>query len=398
MSAAPLDGLRILAVSQFGAGPFGTQMLADLGAEIIKIEDPGVGGDVARDIGPYTGEQDSLYFQSFNRGKKSITLNLKHPQGRAVLRDLARVSHAVYNNLRGDLPKTLGLTYAALADANPALVCCSLSGFGSTGPRAAEPAFDYLIQGYAGWMSVTGEPDGPPVKCGVSVVDFAAGYASMAALMAGLWDAQRTGVGRDLELSLLDTAVSMLSYYAIWALNREWQPARVEDSGHQSIVPAQNFPTRDGWIVVFCNKEKFWTSLVEAMELPQVARDPRFATFADRLAHKAALLPILSARFAQLTTAEWLRRLRGRVPCGPVNTIAQALDDEQIAARDMIVEVKHKHFGVLREVGTPVKTPGASPNLSPAPALGQHTDEILTSLLHYDAARVAALRASGALG
>jgi len=393
-----LQGLRILAVSQFGAGPFGTQMLADLGAEIIKIEDPAVGGDVAREVGPYASEHDSLYFQSFNRGKKSLTLDLKHPEGRAVLRDLARVSHAVYNNLRGDLPQTLGVTYAALKDVNPALVCCSLSGFGQTGPRAAEPAFDYLIQGYAGWMSVTGEPDGPPGKCGVSVVDFAAGYASMAALLAGLWDAQRSGVGRDIELSLLDSAVSMLSYYAIWALNREWQPARVEDSGHQSLVPAQNFPTRDGWLVVFCNKEKFWTNLVEAMELRELAGDPRFATFADRLANKSALLPILKTRFGELTTSEWLARLRGRVPCAPVNTIAQALADEQIAARDMIVEVKHPRFGILKQVGTPVKSEGVSPNLTPAPALGQHTDEILRSLLHYEPGRIAALRASGALG
>jgi crotonobetainyl-CoA:carnitine CoA-transferase CaiB-like acyl-CoA transferase len=398
VTRAPLDGLRILTVSQFGAGPFGTQLLADLGAEIIKIEDPRVGGDVARQVGPYAGDDDSLYFQSFNRGKKSLTLDLKHPDGRAVLRDLARVSHAVYNNLRGDLPETLGVTYAALKDVNPALVCCSLSGFGRTGPRAVEPAFDYLIQGYAGWMAVTGEPDGPPGKCGVSVVDFAGGYASMAALLAGLWDAQRTGVGRDLELSLLDTAVSMLSYYAIWALNRDWHPARVEDSGHQSIVPAQNFPTRDGWIVIFCNKEKFWTNLVEAMELPEVARDPRFATFADRLVHKAALVPMLKTRFAERTTAEWLARLRGKVPCAPVNTIAQALDDEQIVARDMIVEVKHPRFGVLRQVGGPVKTEGAAPNLDPAPALGQHTDEILRTLLQYDPDRIAALRASGALG
>ena len=304
----------------------------------------------------------------------------------------------VYNNLRGALPEQRGVTYAALKDVNPALVCCSLSGFGRTGPRAAEPAFDYLIQGYAGWMSVTGEPDGPPVKAGVSVVDFAGGYASMAALLAGLWDASRTGVGRDLELSLLDTAVSMLSYYAIWALNRDWQPARVEDSGHQSLVPAQNFPTKDGVIVIFCNKEKFWASLVEAMELPAVGRDPRFATFADRLLHKSVLVPILKARFAERTTSDWLSRLRGRGPSAPVNTLAQALADEQIAARDMIIEVKHPRFGVLREVGTPVKTEGAAPNLSPAPALGQHTDEILRTLLQYDPARIAALRASGALG
>jgi crotonobetainyl-CoA:carnitine CoA-transferase CaiB-like acyl-CoA transferase len=395
---SPLQGLRIVAVEQFGAGPFGTQLLADLGAEVIKIEDPGVGGDSARPVGPYADEGDSLYFQSFNRGKKSITLDLEHPEGRAVLRDLARVSHAVYNNLRGDLPERLGLTYAQLKDVNPALVCCSLSGFGRTGPRAAEPAFDYLIQGYAGWMSVTGEPDGPPVKAGVSVVDFAGGYASTATLLAGLWDAQRTGVGRDLELSLLDTAVSMLSYYAIWTLNRDWRPARVEDSGHQSLVPAQNFPTRDGVIVIFCNKEKFWTNLVEALERPDLARDPRFATFADRLVHKSALVPILKARFAERTTAEWLARLRGRVPCAPVHTIAQALADPQIAARDMIIEVKHPRFGVLREVATPVKTEGATPNLTPAPALGEHTDEILHTLLGYEPARIAALRASGALG
>ena len=398
MTRAMLEGLRILAVSQFGAGPFGTQLLADLGAEVIKIEDPAVGGDVSRQVGPFAGDGDSLYFQSFNRGKKSLTLDLTHPDGRAVLRDLARVSHAVYNNLRGDLPARLGLTYAALADANPALVCCSLSGFGATGPRAAEPAFDYLIQGYAGWMSVTGEPDGPPGKCGVSVVDFAGGYASVAALMAGLWDATRTGVGRDIDISLLDTAVSMLSYFAIWTLNRDWTPTRVADSGHQSLVPAQNFPTRDGWIVVFCNKEKFWTALVDALELPAVARDPRFATFADRLQHKDALIPLLEARFAEHMTAEWLARLRGRVPCAPVNTLAQALDDEQVRARDMLIEVKHPQFGVLREVGSPVKTPGAITTPAPAPALGQHTEPLLRELLRYSPERIAALRASGAFG
>jgi crotonobetainyl-CoA:carnitine CoA-transferase CaiB-like acyl-CoA transferase len=398
MTRAMLDGLRIVTVSQFGAGPFGTQLLADLGAEVIKVEDPAVGGDVSRHVGPHTGEDDSLYFQSFNRGKKSLTLDLTHPAGRAVLRDLARVSHAVYNNLRGDLPARLGLTYAALKDANPAIVCCSLSGFGATGPRAGEPAFDYLIQGYAGWMSVTGEPDGPPGKCGVSVVDFAGGYASVAALMAGLWDAQRSGVGRDIDISLLDTAVSMLSYFAIWALNRDWQPVRVADSGHQSLVPAQNFRTRDGWLVLFCNKEKFWRALVDALERPALADDPRFATFADRLAHKDALLPILAARFAELTTAQWLGRLRGRVPCAPINTIAEALDDEQVRARDMIVEVKHPRFGVLREVASPVKTAGGGAAPRPAPALGEHNEAILRELLQYDTARIAKVRASGALG
>ena len=189
----PLDGVRILAVSQFGAGPFGTQVLADLGAEVIKIEDPGVGGDVARYVPPFAGEADSPYFQSFNRGKRSITLNLRHPDGQAVFHDLVRVSDAVFNNARGDLPGKLGLTYEALKSVNPRVVCCALTGFGTTGPRAAEPAYDYLIQGYAGYMAVTGEPDGPPGKCGVSIIDFAGGYAAMIGLMVGLFDARAHG-------------------------------------------------------------------------------------------------------------------------------------------------------------------------------------------------------------
>ena len=393
----PLDGLRILAIDQFGAGPFGTQLLADLGAEVIKIEDP-AGGDSSRDTGPDARDGDSLFFQSFNRGKKSIAIDLRHPDGRLVFHDLVRVSHAVFNNLRGDQPAKLGLTYADLREINPAVVCCSLSGFGATGPRASEPAFDYLIQGYAGWMSLTGEPDGPPGKCGVSVVDFAGGYAAMSALMAGLWDASRSGVGRDIDISLLDTAVSMLSYLAAWSLNQDWQPRRVAESGHQVLVPAQNFATRDGFIVIFCNKPKFWDALVAALELHDAGRDPRFATFADRLANKHALVPMLSARFKERSTAEWLARLRGRVPCAPVNTMAEALADEQVQAREMIIEVKHPERGTLREVASPVKTPGAITTPAPAPKLGQHTDDIVRELLGYDAGRITQLHASGAFG
>jgi crotonobetainyl-CoA:carnitine CoA-transferase CaiB-like acyl-CoA transferase len=398
MSRPPLAGLRVVTVSQFGAGPFGTQVLADLGADVIKIEDPAVGGDIARYVPPFRHERDSLYFQSFNRGKKSVTLDLRRPEAAAVLHDLVRVSHAVYNNLRGDLPEKLGLTYATLGAVNPAVVCCSLSGFGRTGPRAAEPAYDYLVQGYAGYMALTGEPDGPPGKCGVSVIDFAGGYASMLGLMVGLWDAQRTGIGRDVDVSLLDTAVSMLSYFAIWSLNRDWTPERVADSGHQTLVPAQNFRTRDGWIVIFCNKDKFWEALVDGLDLPELKTDRRFATIPDRLTHKAALLAILEPRFATRSTREWLRRLSGRVPCAPVNTMQDALDDEQVRRRDMILEVAHPHFGVLREVASPIKTHGAVTQPAPAPGLGEHTDQILRELLHYPPERIAALRAAGVLG
>ena len=398
MARAPLDGVRILTVSQFGAGPFGTQVLADLGAEIIKIEDPNVGGDVSRYVPPYLAEQDSLYFQSFNRGKKSVTINLRHPDGQRVFQDLVRVSDAVFNNLRGDQPGKLGLTYEALRDVNSRIVCCSLSAFGSTGPRAAEPGYDYLIQGYAGYMAITGEPDGPPGKCGVSIIDFAGGYAAMLGLMVALFDAQRTGVGREVEVSLMDTAVSMLSYFATWTLNRDWTPARTSDSGHQTLVPAQNFPTRDGWIVVFCAKEKFWTRLVELMGLPELASDPRFGSFPDRLRHKDALIAILRERFQTRTSTEWLTLLRGQVPCAPVNSVSEALQDEQVLARDMIVEVEHPYFGTIREVATPIKTDGVVTRPAPAPRLGEHTDSILREVLSYGDRTIDALRTKGAIG
>lgn len=398
MTRPPLDGLRILAVSQFGAGPFGTQMLADLGADIIKIEDPGVGGDSARYVPPFQGEADSPYFQSFNRGKRSVSLNLRHPDGQAVLHDLVRVSDAVFNNARGDLPDKLGLTYDLLKAINPRVVCCSLTGYGRTGPRAAEPAFDYLVQGYAGYMAVTGEPDGPPGKCGVSVIDFAGGYAAMVGLMVGLFDAQRTGVGRDVDISLLDTAVSMLSYLAVWTLNRDWIAERTRSSAHQTIVPAQNFPTRDGWIVIFCNKDKFWRDLVETLGAPELAEDARFRTFADRFANKDALLPLLQARFATRSTSEWLDRLRGRVPCAPVNDVRQALADPQVLARDMIVEVEHPDFGPLREVRSPVRTEGEIRHPARAPRLGEHTDQILREILSYSDGTIARLRETGVIG
>ena len=398
MTRPPLDGLRILAVSQFGAGPFGTQMLADLGADIIKIEDPGVGGDSARYVPPFEGEADSPYFQSFNRGKRSVALNLRHPDGQGVFHDLVRVSDAVFNNARGDLPDKLGLTYDTLREINPRVVCCSLTGYGRTGPRAAEPAFDYLVQGYAGYMAVTGEPDGPPGKCGVSVIDFAGGYAAMVGLMVGLFDAQRTGVGRDVDISLLDTAVSMLSYFAVWTLNRDWIAERTPSSAHQTIVPAQNFPTRDGWIVIFCNKDKFWRDLVETLGAPELAEDARFRTFADRFAHKDALIPVLQARFATRTTEEWLERLRGRVPCAPVNDVRQALADPQVAARDMIVEVEHPEFGPLKEVRSPVRTEGEIRHPARAPKLGEHTDRILREILSYSDGTITRLREAGVIG
>src|ERR1051326_2737742 len=256
----PLEGVRILAVSQFGAGPFATSLLADLGADVVKIEDPR-GGDSARYVSPTSAGTDDLYFQSFNRNKRSVAIDLGDPRGSAVFRRLVPSARAVYNNLRGDLPARLGLTYEALKDVNPRLVCCSLSGFGRTGPRSAQPGYDNLIQALAGYMALTGEPGGPPTKCGVSIIDFAGGYASAIGLAVALFDAERTGIGRDVDVSLLDTAVHMLNYLAIWSLNDGFEPGRIADSGHPVLVPAQNFATADGTIAVICFKEKFWERL-----------------------------------------------------------------------------------------------------------------------------------------
>src|SRR2546422_7541096 len=293
--------------------------LSDLGAEVIKVEDPTTGGDEARAVPPFSdpGARDGLYYQSLNRGARSITLNLRTPEGRDLLHRLVGRADAVYNNMRGDLPGKLGLDYAALKTANPRVVCCSLSGFGRTGPRAGDPGYDYLLQAYAGFMSVSGEPDAPPTKCGVSIVDFSGGILSALALMIGLYRARTAGVGCDLDVSLLDAAVSMLNYMAIWTLNRDWRPQRLPEGAHQSLVPSQSFQTRDGWIVIMCMKEKFWERLVERMGLARLGEDARFRTFADPLAHPDALPPILRAGFLRPPPARGPQRPRRPGPSAP---------------------------------------------------------------------------------
>lgn len=393
-SELPLSGVRILAASQLGAGPWALTLLSDLGADVVKLEPPGQ-GDEARNVPPFAERGDSLYFQSLNRGARGITIDLRRPEGREVLRRLVPACDAVYNNLRGGEPARLGLTFAALGDANPRVVCCSLSGFGQTGPRAGEPGYDFLVQAYAGFMSLTGEPDAPPARCGVSVVDFSAGILSVLALMIGLHRAQRTGVGCDLDVSLYDGALSMLNYLAGWTLNRDWQPQRTRDNAHQTLVPSQSFRTADGFIVVMCMKEKFWRRLCERMGREHLRDDPRFASFADRYANRGALIELLAADFRARTTDEWLTLLRGHVPCGPVYSVEEALADEHAAARDMIIGYEHPDFGWLRQVGTPIKIAGVTPVYRRAPLLGEHTDEVLAALGGFTEGEIAALRARG---
>jgi succinate---hydroxymethylglutarate CoA-transferase len=397
MSSLPLDGIRILAFTQLGAGPYAMMVLGDLGAEIVKIEDPTIGGDEARTVPPYAGQGDSPYFQSMNRNAKSFTLNLRVPQGREVFHRLVRHADAVYSNPRGDLPAKLGLDYVSLKAVNPRIVCCALSGFGKTGPRAAEPGYDFLIQALAGFMSLTGEPSAPPTRCGVSIADFSGGLASAVGLLVGLLRARQTGVGCDVDVSLLDTAVSMLNYLAVWNLNRGHRVERQPDGAHQTLVPSQRFATQDGHLVIMCMKEKFWQRLAHRVGLGRLIDDPRFRTFADRLEHRQELLAMLTRIMASKTTDEWLTILRGHVPCAPVYTVEEALRDEQVIARDMVIEVDHPQFGRLRETGCPIKIDNLPPRYTPASALGADTDELLRSLLGLSDAEIAALRAHGAI-
>ncbi len=393
----PLHGIRILTISQFGAGPYGTMMLSDLGADVIKIEDPSSGGDVARYIPPGAEDGDSLYFQSFNRGKRSILIDLRNEEGRKVFDQLVARCDAVFNNLRGDLPDRLGLTYDSLKRLNPAIVTCSLSGFGRTGPRAKEPGYDALVQAYAGYMSLTGGPDEPPTRSGVSLIDFAGGFAGALGLVAALVEAKQTGIGRDVDVALLDTGISMLTYLAAWKLNSDWQPERVANSSHQTIVPAQNFRTKDGWISVFCAKEIFWQRLADAMDLGHLRDDERFRTFADRYRNRDELLPLLDDVFAARTTSEWMARFDG-VPAAPVNSLEDALADEQVEARGTIVEAEHEKLGRVRQAGSPFRTEGVHDDVRRAPSLGEHTDEVLQELLGYTKEQIDQLRDSGAIG
>ncbi len=330
----PLEDVRIIALEQYGAGPFGSVHLADLGAEVIKIEDPRTGGDIGRYVPPYVHGEDSLFYETFNRNKQSLSLDISTPAGRAVFEDLVRTSDAVWSNLRGDVPAKIGIRYDDLAHLNPAIVCCSLTGFGMTGPRRTEPGYDYVLQGIAGWMSLTGDPGGPPTKTGLSLVDFSSGFVAALSLLAGLHAARRDGVGGDCDVSLYDTALSLLTYPATWAMTAGYEPVRTKDSAHPSLVPFQAFEAADGWLVVGCAKEKFWQRLVAVIGRPDLGDDERFATFALRDRNRDALLPQLKEAFLGDTVEHWMVQLRAAgVPSSPINDVGQALADPQAAAR-----------------------------------------------------------------
>jgi CoA:oxalate CoA-transferase len=389
-----LEGVRVLDLSRMLAGPYGSMLLADLGADVVKIEEPR-GGDPMRAMGPpFLGpDRESAYFLSINRNKKSVALDLETPEGREVFHDLCRVSDVVWENFRPGVMARLGCAPETLRGLNPRLVVCSISAFGQEGPYREWPAFDLALQAMGGAMSLTGEAGRPPSRMGLPMGDLAGGMFGALAVASALFRRAQTGEGTTFDLSLLDCQVSLLTYVAqyFWADGRV--PGRV-GSGHASVVPYQAFSTRDGHVVVAVFAEQFWGGFCRAIERPELAADPRFDSNPRRVERREELVPVLEAIFHGRSTTEWLARLhREGVPAAPINTVDRVVKDPQVLLREMVVELEHPTLGTLSTLGTPVKPAGATAfRPLPPPALGEHTEPVLRDLLGYPSERIDALR------
>jgi formyl-CoA transferase/CoA:oxalate CoA-transferase len=392
------DGVRVLDLSRMLAGPYGSMLLGDLGAEVIKIEEP-AGGDPMRSMGPPFLDGESAYFLAINRNKKSVALDLERPEGREVFLDLCRVSDVVWENFRPGVMARLGCAPEALRALNPRLVVCSISAFGQGGPYRDWPAFDLALQAMGGGMSITGEEGRPPVRMGLPMGDLAGGMFGALAVAGALFRRAQTGDGTHFDLSLLDCQVSLLTYVAqyFWADGRVPGPV---GSGHPSVVPYQAFATRDGFLVVAVFAEKFWSGFCRAIARPEVVADPRFDSNRERVENRAALIPLLEAVLRERSTAEWLGRLQKEgVPAAPIQRVDDVLRDPQVRERKMVVDLEHPKLGTLKTLGTPIRAAGgAAFRPAPPPALGEHTDAVLGGLLGYPADRVAALRRAGVIG
>ncbi len=393
-----LDGIRVLDFSRMLAGPYGSMLLADLGAEVIKVEEPD-GGDPMRALGPpFLPDGESAYFLAINRNKKSVALDLTRPAGREVLVDLVRRADVLWENFRPGVMERLGLDYASLGAVNPKLVWCSISAYGQDGPYRDWPAFDLALQAMGGAMSVTGEPSGRPVRMGLPMGDLAGGLFGAFAVTSALLRRERTGRGAYVDLALLDCQVSLLTYMAqyFWTDGRVLGPM---GSGHPTVVPYQALATRDGHVIVAVFAEKFWQGFCVAIERPDWKGDGRFATNRDRLVHREALMAEIETAFAQRSTAEWLDRLHAAgVPAAPIQKIDQVLADPQVNHRGMVVEMTHPRHGAMPTLGTPVKVDGEmNVTVLPPPRLGEHTEAVLKDLLSYPTDRIVALRQDGVI-
>lgn len=392
-----LDGIRILDLSRMLAGPYGTLLLADMGAEIIKIEDP-TGGDPTRAfLEKAVIDGQAGYFMSINRGKQSLALDLKSPEGKKIFFDLVAKADVIWENFRPDVTKRLGIDYESVARVKPDIVYCSISGFGMN--NVDRPAFDLVLQALGGAMSITGEPGGMPVRMGIPMGDLAGGLFGSIGVLSALVNRFRTGQGQHIDLSLLDCQISLLTYVGQFYLIDGLIPGPV-GSAHESVVPYQAFQTRDGFLVLATFVAKFWAGVCQALELEELIDDPRFVTNIKRRENRQILVPILQERLLERDTATWIARLAEHdVPSAPINNVGQALEQEDVVRRDMVVEVEHPVYGAYRTIGNPIKFPALGPeNYTPAPILGEHTRAVLRDLLGYADERIEALRAAGVIG
>jgi crotonobetainyl-CoA:carnitine CoA-transferase CaiB-like acyl-CoA transferase len=379
----PLHGVRIVSVEQFGAAPYGTMLLADLGAEVIKVENAAIGGDPSRKTGPYMlGANDSEYFQAFNSNKKSVALDLRSDEGKAALLGLIEGADALVNNLRGDLPAKMGLDYKTLASIKPSIVCVHLSAYGRDNERASWPGYDYLMQAESGLMFLTGEPDGPPSRIGApSMIDQCSGLTAAVGLLSGIVQARATGTGCDVDTCLLDVAVHQLGYVATWFLNERHVSTRQPRSAHYSVAPVQTFPTADGWVFIMCMTDKFWAELVNAIGRPELVSDPRFATQATRQANRDALTEIIDHELSQKPTGHWLTKLNGVLPVAPVLDLAQALENPFLRSTGMIRDTPHPAKPDMRTLANPIKINGKRLEQTVCSQLGADNAEYLNNPL-----------------
>ena len=401
MIAPPLQGVRVLEMSQAIAGPVAARTLGDLGAEIIKIEQPGI-GDMSRRIGPHFLGGESAYYLNFNRNKKSVTVDLRTPQGREVCHRLVAVSDVVFDAFRPSVLERLGLEYETLKAINPSIIACSLSAFGQEGPYRERPGFDGIVQAMGGGMSVTGNPGQPPVFMGFPVGDMVGGYMAALSIASALYGRRVTGEGRRLDISLLDVQISLQAHLGQFYLVSGEVPQPI-GSGHPSNLPVGAYRCADGkYVQVHCASQEFAMKTLRMMadeveELHGLYEDPRFTTAPARIEHREALEEALSSGFATKPRLKWEELLlKWDVPGGPVNSIAEALADPQVQLRDMVVEIEHPVAGAYRTAGNPIKS-GSQDTFAPPPTLGQDTSEVLAELLGYSDAEVAGLREAGAV-